>query len=174
MPAEKTPMLRAGVTRRSILPAPVLFDLFADPRGCLTWHVHPKGLEVQRIEAPEGLAMEGAGFTGRGATRGVPWTFTARVLEARRPDVYVVEAYVNFERGPARRARQTERYSFRSDGDGTLVTYEVEVERYVTASFWSSLAWRAYDALVSARAMRRGFSELLAAAEREGARSPVS
>ncbi|OLD51627.1 MAG: hypothetical protein AUI58_06590 [Chloroflexi bacterium 13_1_40CM_2_70_6] len=49
-----------------------------------------------------------------------------------------------------------------------------EVERYVTASFWSSLAWRAYDALISARAMRRGFSELLAAAEREGARSPVS
>ena len=81
---------------------------------------------------------------------------------------------MNFERGPARRARQTERYSYRSDGDGTLVTYEVEVERYVTASFWSSLAWRAFDALVSARAMRRGFSELLAAAEREGARSPVS
>src|SRR5438105_7195503 len=45
-----------------------LFDLMADPHGCLTWHAHPNGTVVSSVDAPQGLALAGRKFAVRART----------------------------------------------------------------------------------------------------------
>src|SRR5256885_16929732 len=96
LPSERRPDIRCSIELTSELAPGVLFDLLADPSGCLSWHGHPAGTETLSVDAPPGAALEGAEFVTESRMRGIPLSTRTRVTEAVRPNVYATYAETLF------------------------------------------------------------------------------
>jgi hypothetical protein len=128
---DSRPALTILDTLRTALAPEVLFDLLADPQGCVIWHEHSKGYEVDAVESAPGAALEGARFTTRGRLRGIPFDSTTLVTAAERPRIYAIrtEMTLRSPRGLLVRQLATERYAIEADRGASLVRYETQLFR---------------------------------------------
>ena len=156
----------ADSLRTSLSPTS-LFDLMADPRGCLTWHAHPNGSVVSSVDAPEGLALEGAEVRVRGQIGKFPLITRTVVTRADRALRYETTSEVTFDHPRLPTVLTTERYLIEPDGEGSLVRYETEMSRD-----WSKgtplyrLMCKINDRFFAESQTQRCFRDLIASAER--------
>ena len=161
-----TPTLKVVDELRTPLAPGTLFDLLADPRGCLTWHAHPNGVVISSIDAPPGVALAGTEFRVQGQMGKFPMTSRTVVTQSERPTRYEALNELVFEHPRLPSALATERYLIEADGTGSTVRYETEVSRD-----WSKGTWLyriisdLYDRFYATSKSRRCFRELIKAAE---------
>jgi hypothetical protein len=162
-----TRALRFVDSVRTSLSPSTLFDLMADPQGCLTWHAHPNGTVVKSVDAPPGLALAGAEVQVRGQIGKFPLTTRTVVTRADRSVRYETASEVTFDHPRLPTLLTTERYLIESDGEGSLVRYETEVSRD-----WSKgtplyrLMCKINDRFFAESQTQRCFRDLIASAER--------
>ncbi len=144
-----------------------LFDLLADPRGCLSWHVHPQGVEILSIDAAPGAALEGAEIVAESTMRGVPVSTRTRVTEAVRPSVYATYSETVF---PPRLAYKkliaTERYVLEPNGTGSRIGYEVTAIRELRGFPYIWPILKINDRFFARAGAERCFVDFIRAAER--------
>src|SRR5438309_2318358 len=123
--------IRATETIRSALPAGDLFDLLADPRGCITWHGHPEKARPTSIDAPPGPALAGTTFRAYGLIGTIPCASTVNVTIAEKPRRYETASVSVFEHPRAPKMSSIERFVIEDDpnGAGSIVHYETEMSR---------------------------------------------
>ncbi len=137
-----------AATAQSRLSPAELFDLLADPRGCVTWHDHPTKDRPQSMDAPPGLAL------------------------AERSRHYATETEIIYEHPRVPRARSSERFILEPDEVGCFVRYETEVSQDTSLYGWLARIYVAVaNRLLVARSLRKNFHHVLRAAEAEAARS---
>ena len=99
-----------AATAQSRLSPAELFDLLADPRGCVTWHDHPTKDRPQSTDAPPGLALAGAEYWSRGLCGTIAWRARTSVTAAERSRHYATETEIIYEHPRVPRARSSERF----------------------------------------------------------------
>jgi hypothetical protein len=167
--------IRVTETMRSPLSSERLFDLLADPRGCLTWHDHPMQARPTAIDAPPGLALGGTIFIARGRVGSIACSSTTTVTIAEKPRRYETASVMTFEHPRAPAMSSTERFVIDGDASGCLVQYETEMSRDLSGLEWLGRTYLALvHRLLSARGLKRCFRDLMLAAEREAARAAVA
>jgi hypothetical protein len=163
---------RVEATAQSPLSSAQLFDLLADPRGCVTWHDHPQKDRPQSTDAPPGLALAGAEYWSRGLCGAIAWRARTSVTAAEPSRQYATETEIIYDHPRVPRARASERFILEPRGVGCFVRYETEVSQ--DAAFLGWLA-RTYVAVANRffvpRSLRKNFHHVLRAAEAEAARS---
>jgi hypothetical protein len=162
-----------AATAQSRLSAAALFDLLADPRGCVTWHDHPPKDRPQSTDAPPGLALAGAEYWSRGLCGTIAWRARTSVTAAERSRHYATETEIIYEHPGVPRARSSERFILEPNGVGCFVRYDTEVSQDTAVYGWLARIYVAVVAnrLVVARSLRKNFHHVLRAAEAEAARS---
>lgn len=164
---ERRPELSVVDSDTTPLSPEVLFDLLADPRGCLTWHEHPGGIDVQSVEGPPGLALAGAEFEMRGGTRGLTWTSKTLVTAADRPSSYAYTSTMRVEHPGIPDLISSERYFIERTSGGSVVRYVNDISRDRSKGSWLyKLVIKINDALFARSRLRRCFRDQLRAAER--------
>jgi hypothetical protein len=167
MPAtEPRPDFRHRFHLTSELSPETLFDLLAEPRGCLSWHVHPKGTEVLSVDAPPGAALAGTEFTTESAVRGHPIFTRTRVVEAVRPIVYATESETTIPKSAVRAMFNTERYVLEPSGRGTIVTYEATATRKIVGFPYVWPILKLNDRFFARAALERCTRDFIDAAQR--------
>jgi hypothetical protein len=163
---ERRPEVSYSFQLTSALASDVLFDLLADPQGCLSWHAHPKGMQMRSVDAAPGAALAGAEIVTEGTIRGVPFVCRTRVVLAERPSVYATASEMAFPGRAVKNVGSTERYVLESGSVGTLVNYTVTATRELQGVpyLWPFL--KIYDRFFGSTAVRRCFVDFIAAAER--------
>jgi len=161
-------------TTQSSLRPDALFDLLADPQGCVTWHEHLDDVIVDAVDAPVGLALQGAEFHMRGRMRGIPFRSRTVVLEAQRPSAYATETEFFIEHPRALLIKQVcmERYTIDRADSGSTVRYESrQLRSWNTGALAaaSRLLQKVFDRFLATSITRRGLRKLLNSAERRGA-----
>jgi len=147
-----------------------LFDLMADPHGCLTWHAHPNGTVVSSVDAPQGLALAGTEVRVRGQIGKFPLTTRTVVTRADRSVCFETASEVIFDHPRLPTVLTTERYLIEPDGGGSIVRYETEMSRD-----WSKgtplyrLMCKITDRFFAPSQTQRCFRDLIASAERHAA-----
>jgi len=166
-------MTRVDATAHSRLSPARLFDLLADPRGCMTWHDHAEKDRPQDTDAPPGLALAGAEYWTRGLCGKIPWRARTIVTTADRSRQYATESETIFSHPRVPNVRSNERFILEANETGCLVRYETEVTQDVPAGFnWFGRMYLAVaNRLVVARSLRKNFHHVLKAAESEAARA---
>lgn len=163
---------RVAATAQSRLPPAQLFDLLADPRGCITWHEHPQKGRPQSIDAPPGLALAGAEYWTRGLCGTIAWRARTSVTAAERSRHYATETEIIYEHPRVPSARSTERFVLETSGVGCLVRYETEISQDTAVYGWLARIYVSVaNRLLVARSLRKNFRHVLRAAEAEAARS---
>jgi len=161
-----------AATAQSRLSPAELFDLLADPRGCVTWHDHPTKDRPQSTDAPHGLALAGAEYWSRGLCGTIAWRARTSVTAAERSRHYATETEIIYEHPRVPRARSSERFVLEPNGVGCLVRYETEVSQDTALYGWLARIYVAVaNRLLVARSLRKNFHHVLRAAEAEAARS---
>src|SRR5947207_2829009 len=112
-----------AATAQSRLSSAALFDLLADPRGCVTWHDHPLKDRPQSTDAPAGLALAGAEYWSRGLCGTIAWRARTSVTAAERSRQYATETEIIYEHPRVPRARSSERFILEPKGVGCFVRY---------------------------------------------------
>jgi hypothetical protein len=165
-----TPALKVVDSTPTPLAPDTLFDLLADPQGCLTWHAHPNGLVISSIEAPPGLALAGTEFRMRGQMGRFPLSSRAIVTRSERPQMYETDWEIVFDHPRLPSALGTERYVIEGNETGSVVRYESEVSRDWSKGTWLTRVFSdVYDRLFATKKTRRCFRELIKSAERHAA-----
>jgi len=159
---------------RTSLGPDVLFDLLADPQGCVTWHEHPKGFVVEAVDSPPGVALMGTRFTTTGMIGGVPFTSETVVTEAVRPFRYAMrsETRILHPRAVLLSAVAVQRYAIKPERDGSAVGYETECFRTWRSglvSTYAQLVQAVFDRRKAPAATRSHQELLLRSAERHAA-----
>jgi hypothetical protein len=163
---------RVSVTAQSRLSPAQLFDLLADPRGCVTWHNHPKKDRPESIDAPPGLALAGAEYWTRGLCGTIAWRARTSVTVAERSRQYATETEIVYEHPRVPSAKSTERFLLETSGVGCLVRFETEVSQDTAVYGWLARTYVAVaNRLFVARSLRKNFHHVLRAAELEAVRS---
>jgi hypothetical protein len=161
-----TPALKVVDEVRTALAPGTLFDLLADPRGCLNWHVHPSGVVISSIDAPPGVALAGTEFRIQGQMGKFPMRTRTVVAQSDRPQRYVTNSELVFEHPRLPSALATERYLIEADGTGSTVRYETEVARDWSKGTWLyRLISDLFDRFYATSKSRRCFRDLIKAAE---------
>ena len=162
-----------AATAQSRLSPAALFDLLADPRGCVTWHDHAPKDRPQSTDVPPGLALAGAEYWSRGLCGTIAWRARTSVTAAERSRQYATETEIIYEHPRVPRARSSERFILEPKGVGCFVRYEAEVSQDTALYGWLARIYIAVVAnrLVVARGLRKNFHHVLKAAEAEAARS---
>jgi hypothetical protein len=168
---DRRPALTILETFRTALAPAVLFDLLADPQGCVIWHEHSKGYEVDAVESAPGAALEGARFTTRGRLRGIPFDSTTLVTAAERPRFYAIrtEMTLHGPRGLLVRQLATERYAIADDRGASLIRYETQLFREWRQGLGPRVmrgVQSIADRLVAAPLIKRYLHRLIRSAER--------
>jgi hypothetical protein len=165
-------MTRVDATAHSRLSPAQLFDLLADPRGCMTWHDHAEKDRPQGTDAPPGLAFAGAEYWTRGVCGKVPWRARTLVTAADPSRQYATESETIFSHPRVPKVRSSERFILEANETGCLVRYETEVTQDVAGFNWLGRIYLAVaNRLVVARSLRKNFRHVLKAAESEAARA---
>ena len=163
---------RVATTAHSRLAPAQLFDLLADPRGCLTWHDHPEKDRPQSTDAPPGPALAGAEYWTRGLCGNVTWRMRTTVTAAESARRYATETETIFNHPRVPRVTSSERFILEPNGVGCLVRYETEVSHDEAGLGWLARTYIAFaNRLLVARSLRGNFHHVLKAAESEAARS---
>ncbi len=164
---------RVEATAHSRLSPAQLFDLLADPRGCMTWHDHAEKDRPQGTDAPPGLALAGAEYWTRGLCGKIPWRARTMVTTADPLRQYATVSETTFSHPRVPKVRSSERYMLKPSEAGCLVRYETEVTQDVPAGFnWLGRMYlAAANRLVFARSLRKNFYHVMKAAESEAARA---
>ena len=158
---------KVAATAQSRLSATELFDLLADPRGCVTWHDHPTKDRPQSTDAPPGLALAGAEYWSRGLCGTIAWRARTSVTAAERSRHYATETEIIYEHPRVPRARSSERFILEPNGVGCFVRYETEVSRDWSKGTWlNRIVSDVYDRFFATEKTRRCFRELIKSAER--------
>jgi polyketide cyclase/dehydrase/lipid transport protein len=161
-----------AATAQSPLSPAELFDLLADPRGCVTWHDHPTKDRPQSTDAPPGLALAGAEYWSRGLCGTIAWRARTSVTAAERSRHYATETEIIYEHPRVPRARSSERFILEPNGVGSFVRYDTEVSQDTALYGWVARIYVAVASrLLVARSLRKNFHHVLRAAEAEAARS---
>ena len=165
-------MTRVDATAHSRLSPAQLFDLLADPRGCMTWHDHAEKDRPQGTDAPPGLALAGTEYWTRGLCGKIPWRARTMVTTADPSRQYATESETIFSHPRVPNVRSSERFILEASETGCHVRYETEVNQDVPADFnWLGRMYLAVaNRLVVARSLRKNFHHVLKAAESEAAR----
>ena len=164
-----------AATAQSRLSPAELFDLLADPRGCVTWHDHPTKDRPQSTDAPPGLALAGAEYWSRGLCGTIAWRARTSVTAAERSRHYATETEIIYEHPRVPRARSSERFVLEPNGVGCFVRYETEVSQDTALYGWLARTYVAVaNRLLVARSLRKNFHHVLRAAEAEAARSATT
>jgi len=156
-----------AATAQSPLSPATLFDLLADPRGCVTWHDHPQKDRPQSTDAPPGLALAGAEYWSRGFCGTIAWRARTSVTAAERSRHYATETEIIYEHPGVPRAKSSERFILEPNGVGCFVRYETEMSRD-----WSKgtplyrLMCKINDRFFAESQTQRCFRDLIASAER--------
>src|SRR2546430_6544581 len=87
-----------SATAQSRLSPATLFDLLADPRGCVTWHDHPLKDRPQSTDAPPGPALAGAEYWSRGLCGTIAWRARTSVTAAERSRHYATNLRLRLAR----------------------------------------------------------------------------
>jgi len=165
--SDRRPDFHCSFQLTSELAPEVLFDLLADPRGCLSWHAHPKGIEMLSVDAPPGAALEGAEVATESTMRGVPISCRTRVTEAVRPTVYATYSETLFPpRIAYKKLISTERYVLEPDGTGSRVTYETTMTRQLRGFPYIWPILKINDRFFVAANLRRCTTDFIRSAER--------
>ena len=163
--------IRATDEVTSPLPAADLFELLADPRGCITWHEHPSVARPASIEAPDGPALRGATYTSRGMIGKIECLTTTTVTAAERPRFYETSSHTTFGHPRAPALDSKERFVLEDRPSGSLVRYETNITRDFSSLDILSRGYMELLNLINAgraeRGLRKCFRDVLAAAERE-------
>jgi hypothetical protein len=163
---------RVAATAHSRLSPAQLFDLLADPRGCVTWHDHPTKDRPESTDAPPGLALAGAEYWSRGHCGTIAWRARTLVTAAEPSRHYATETEIIYEHTRVPSARSTERFILETNGVGCLVRFETEVSQDTAVYGWLARTYMAVaNRLLVARSLRKNFHHVLKAAETEAARS---
>ena len=163
---------RVAVTAHSRLSPAQLFDLLADPRGCMTWHDHPEKDRPQSTDAPPGPALAGAEYWTRGICGKITWRARTTVTAAEPSRRYATETETIFAHPRVPRVRSSERFVLEPNEVGCLVRYETEVSNDDAGLSWLARTYIALaNRLVVGRSLRNNFRHVLKAAESEAARS---
>jgi len=161
-----------AATAQSRLSPAELFDLLADPRGCVTWHDHPTKDRPQSTDAPPGPALAGAEYWSRGLCGTIAWRARTSVTAAERSRHYATETEIIYEHPRVPRARSSERFILEPNGVGCFVRYETEVSQDISLYGWLARIHVAVaNRLLVARSLRKNFHHVMRAAEAEVARS---
>ena len=156
-----------AATAQSRLSPAELFDLLADPRGCVTWHDHPTKDRPQSTDAPPGLALAGTEYWSRGLCGTIAWRARTSVTAAERSRHYATETEIIYEHPRVPRARSSERFILEPNGVGCFVRYETEVSRDWSKGTWlNRIVSDVYDRFFATEKTRRCFRELIKSAER--------
>jgi hypothetical protein len=165
-------MTRVEATAHSQLSPAQLFDLLADPRGCMTWHDHAEKDRPQGTDAPSGLALAGAEYWTRGLCGKIPWRARTLVTAADPSRQYATESETIFSHPRVPKVRSSERFILEANETGCLVRYETQVTQDLTGFNWLGRMYLAVaNRLVFARSLRKNFHHVLKAAESEAARA---
>jgi hypothetical protein len=166
-------MIQIDATTRSRLSPALLFDLLADPRGCMTWHDHAEKDRPHGTDAPPGRALAGAEYWTHGLCGKITWRARTIVTAAEPSRQYATESETIFSHPRVPNVRSSERFILEADGPGCLVRYETEVTQEVPAAFnWLGRMYLAVaNRLVVARSLRKNFHHVMRAAEFEAARA---
>jgi hypothetical protein len=163
---------RVEATAHSRLSPGQLFDLLADPRGCITWHDHPEKDRPQSTDAPPGLALAGAEFWTRGLCGNIAWRARTTVIDADQSRRYTTETETIFAHPRVPKVRSTERFDLESEEGGCLVRYRTEVSHDDSGLGWLTRAYLAVaNQLLLGRSLRNNFHHVMKAAEAEAVRS---
>ncbi len=164
---QRIPTLKVVDAIATSLAPDTLFDLLADPQGCLTWHAHPNGLVISSIEAPPGLALAGTEFRMRGQMGKFPMSSRAIVTRSERSQRYETDWEVVFDHPRLPSSFGTERFLIEANATGSMVRYETEVSRDWSKGTWLyRIVSDVYDRFFATEKTRRCFRELLKSAER--------
>ena len=165
-------MTRVEATAHSRLSTAELFDLLADPRGCMTWHDHAEKDRPQSTDAPPGPALAGAEYWTRGLCGKIPWRARTTVTAAEPSRQYATETETIFSHPRVPKVTANERFILEPNGVGCLVRYEIQVSQDVAGFNWLGRAYLAVaNRLVVARSLRNNFHHVMMAAESEAARA---
>ncbi|HEY8786947.1 MAG TPA: SRPBCC family protein [Candidatus Limnocylindria bacterium] len=165
-------MTRIEATAHSPLSPAQLFDLLADPRGCMTWHNHPEKDRPQGTDAPPGPALAGAEYWTRGLCGKIPWRTRTTVTAAEASRQYATETETIFSHPRVPTVRANERFVLEANGVGCLVRYKTEVFQDVADLSWLARAYVAVaNRLAVGRSLRNNFHHVMKAAESEAARA---
>ncbi|HYG71347.1 MAG TPA: SRPBCC family protein [Actinomycetota bacterium] len=93
------------------------------------------------LDAPDGPALVGTGFTSSGAADNGTFHDRSVVAEASRPAVFVIETDSRLDRthGATWHAHFTHRYDVASEGEGSRITYTETISRVNYVPYW--LKW---------------------------------
>src|SRR4030081_884413 len=111
-------MTRVDATAYSRLSPAQLFDLLADPRGCMTWHGHAEKDRPQGTDAPPGLALVGAEYWTRGLCGKIPWRARTMVTTADPSRQYATESETIFSHPRVPNVRSGEGFLLEGGGAG--------------------------------------------------------
>ncbi len=117
--------IRATETVRSSLRASDLFDLLADPRGCMTWHGHPEQARPTSMDAPPGPAVAGTTVRAYGRVGPIPCLSTTTVDVAEKPRHFVTTSVSVFDHPRTPKMSSVERIAIEDDpksGDASFIT----------------------------------------------------
>ena len=159
---------------RTSLAPDVLFDLLADPQGCVTWHEHPKGFVIESVDSPPGAALAGTRFTTIGRIGDIPFTSETVVTDAVRPFWYAMrsETRIQHPRALLLSTVGAQSYAIEPEGDGSAVGYKTECFRTWRSglvSMYAQLVQAVFDRRKATVATRSHQELLLRSAERHAA-----
>ena len=163
---------RVAATAHSPLTPAQLFDLLADPRGCLTWHDHPAKDRPQSTDAKPGPALAGAEYWTRGLCGAVTWRMRTTVTAAEPSRRYATQTETIFSHPRVPRVTSSEIFVLEANGAGCVVRYETHVSTDASSLNWIARTYLALaNRLLVGRSLRSNFHHVLKAAELEAARA---
>jgi len=130
---------RPSVTSRAS--PEVVYDVIADLRNHLVWsgdRSKGDGNKMLTLDAPEGAAPVGTTFTSSGSAGKDTFHDRSVVMEASRPDRFVIETDARLERRRAKtwEAHFSHRYDTRPQDGGSRIVYTETIERVNYLPYW--------------------------------------
>lgn len=163
-------VFRTQTTVTSKAPPDVVYDTICDLRAHLEWSAERAAsdtFKLLELDAPDGPALVGTGFTSSGAADNGTFHDRSVVAEASRPAVFVVETDSRLDRtrGATSYVHFTHRYDVAADGDGSRITYTETISRVSYVPYWSKWGVRTLFRPYVNRADRKQLTNLARLAE---------
>ena len=157
-----------SATAHTSLKPDTFWRLLADPAFYARWS-EIRGIKVDEVDAPPGLASTGTAIKMRGTIRRIPYSMVTVIVEAERPRVFEARSEMRLEsrRSLVSTMTSSDRYAIAPDGTGSTVTLTTTFERGATMDFFL-IKWflALHFLLIGRRAFRGALNDMLRSAER--------
>jgi hypothetical protein len=139
--ADRPLMFRTQPSVTSAASPEAVYDVIAELRNHLVWsgeRAEDDGFKMLNLEAPDGPATVGTTFSSSGTAGKDMFHDRSVVVEASRPNVFVIETDARMERKSAEtwEAHFSHRYDIQPDGNGSRIVYTETVERVNYVPYW--------------------------------------